>query len=478
MAPNRRRTGVVNCRNRRVKCDEARPVCGRCRSRNLDCSAPDFIVHDRRSTRPPRITRRRQAEAEQSIVSSPTLPATPESTYDVFRQVQLVQSPVAGAIPPPAESQSPVITEEVLDLVRKYQSGIGAWMDVLDHSSTYRRQVTRRAASSALLMYSICALSAKQMSLVGEHSAWEPVAGRFYGQSLRLLIHDLSRLDTSYGEVLVATILLSSYELLAVPGPEYRRHLEGVSSLLRSHQLSSVSADLDRASFWIYARHDVAMALINYCPPLIATSEWPDAIASRDSAEDAMGNQVLWLLARVIELRFTPLSSSSSTDNHEQNLRQVGQEVDKWWDELPLTSHGLSSGEQSGDGLSQLWFCAQSAAAGLLYYHVAKILLLEASLHGSQETIPGREHYGNGSCIEQLHSQSRSIASICFSPGMDDGVLVVAVNPLYYAAKYAPSLSLKVRIWALLDKIETGLGFHTRSRVMELQRELESQIGT
>lgn len=275
--------------------------------------------------------------------------------------MQHVQLLDPEAILPPVEPRQPIMTEEVMDLVRKYQSGIGAWMDVLDHSSNYRRQVTRRAASSALLMYSICALSAKQMSLVGEHSVWEPVAGRFYGQSLRLLIHNLNQLDASYDEVLVASILLlCSYELLALPGPDYRKHLQGVSSLLQSHCLSSITTNLDRASFWIYARHDVAMALINYCPTLISTSKWPDAMAGQNSEEDAAGNKVLWLLAKVIELRFAP-PGSIPPDDGKQSLQEIGAEVNRWWDELPLTSHGLSSGELSEDGLCQLWFCVQSA---------------------------------------------------------------------------------------------------------------------
>ncbi|KAL7907297.1 hypothetical protein GGI35DRAFT_455950 [Trichoderma velutinum] len=470
MAPKRRRTGAINCRNRRVKCDESKPVCGRCRSRNLECNPPDFIVHDRRSTRP-RGTRPRQSNDSEM----PNLPSTPESTYDVFRQIQYAQLPDPEATPPSIESQLPVMTEEVIDLVLKYQSGIGAWMDVLDHSSNYRRQVTRRAASSALLMYSICALSAKQMSLVGEHSVWEPVAGRFYGQSLRLLIHDLNQLDARYDEVFVATILLCSYELLAIPGPDYRKHLEGVGSLLRAHRLSSITTDLDKASFWIYARHDVAMALINYCPTLIATGEWPDAMAGPDSEEDAAGNKVLWLLAKVIEFRFAP-PGSIIRDDHQESLREIGTEVEKWWDDLPSTSRGLSSGEVSEDGVSQLWFCVQSAAAGLLYFHLAKILLLEESIQEPQEANFLEGPHEHESSTEQLHHHSRSIASICFSPGVRDGVLVVAVNPLYYAAKYAPSISLKAKIWALLDKIEKELGFHTRTRVMELQRDLESQI--
>lgn len=35
---------------------------------------------------------------------------------------------------------------------------------------------------------------------------------------------------------------------------------------------------------------------------------------------------------------------------------------------------------------------------------------------------------------EQIQERARSIASICLSKGRADGVLVVAVNPLYYGA--------------------------------------------
>jgi hypothetical protein len=38
-----------------------------------------------------------------------------------------------------------------------------------------------------------------------------------------------------------------------------------------------------------------------------------------------------------------------------------------------------------------------------------------------------------------IEHHSLAIASICFSPGVEDGVLVVAVNPLFYgASRYSP----------------------------------------
>ncbi|KAF9639027.1 putative benzoate 4-monooxygenase cytochrome p450 protein [Lasiodiplodia theobromae] len=149
-------------------------------------------------------------------------------------------------------------------LLRIYQHGIGTWMDVMDHSHRYQRAVLRLALSSPLILHALCALAAKQMSLVSPHrhhyhaspsaaaaapppSLWEPLAARYYGESLRLLIAALAEDTTgstedSQGtrkkrrreETLTATILLGSYELLAAPSADYARHLRGAQTLIRA----------------------------------------------------------------------------------------------------------------------------------------------------------------------------------------------------------------------------------------------------
>ena len=66
---------------------------------------------------------------------------------------------------------------------------------------------------------------------------------------------------------------------------------------------------------------------------------------------------------------------------------------------------------------------------------MAKILLLEAFVETSFEAgvgnPPGRQS-GTEEQYEQLRCHARSISSICFSPGIPDSVIVVAVNPLFY----------------------------------------------
>lgn len=42
---NRRsRNGCVNCRKRKIRCDEGTPSCGYCRARNLACSRGGLIL--------------------------------------------------------------------------------------------------------------------------------------------------------------------------------------------------------------------------------------------------------------------------------------------------------------------------------------------------------------------------------------------------------------------------------------------------
>ena len=87
----------------------------------------------------------------------------------------------------------------------------------------------------------------------------------------------------------------------------------------------------------------------------------------------------------------------------------------------------------------------------------------------------------------QYHAEQ--IASIGFSD-IPSAAFVQATQPIYYgkpapnpitiqrwqlvnpkiAAKHINPLAKKVRLWALLEKIETELGFHTSSRVEKLQR--------
>lgn len=240
-----------------------------------------------------------------------------------------------------------------------YQDGIGIWMDVCDDTLTYQRHVVRLALSSDLLLHSICALSAKQMSLVKERYLWEPVAADHYGTSLRLLMRDLDRSDMSRDVTLAAAIFLCSYELMANPGTEYKKHMLGARTLIQTYKAMNGNTDVERASFWIFARQDVAMAIENETQTLIHPSEWEPAVNRLGNSEDGLGNKILWLLARTVQVRFTstgevdPQPSATGPD-------EISSAIDQWWTDLPPTTHGVHVEGGSEDELTEIWFHAPS----------------------------------------------------------------------------------------------------------------------
>ncbi|GKZ26571.1 hypothetical protein AbraIFM66951_002629 [Aspergillus brasiliensis] len=236
----------------------------------------------------------------------------PDSTYEAFQRAFSVDQHSTSPRLPSIVASDDILTEETGGLLRVYQKGIGTWMDIFDRSHTYENEVVRYSLSSPLLMHAVCALAAKQMSLIQNKFLWEPVSSRFYGQSLNLLIKELTKQSADRQILLAVTILLGSYELLAQPGIDYQRHLYGAHTLITTHNIGEEGNAFEKASFWIYARQDVALALVNERPTLTPPDKWPAPPANATPVEDCFGNKILWLLAKVIEARFAATSEQWS----------------------------------------------------------------------------------------------------------------------------------------------------------------------
>ncbi|PLB50810.1 hypothetical protein P170DRAFT_474364 [Aspergillus steynii IBT 23096] len=391
----------------------------------------------------------------------------PESTYEIFQQVFSVNSLSAPSYSHPAIDSVSILTEETGALLRLYQNGIGAWMDIFDCSHTYQNEVVMYSLSSPLLMHAVCALSARQMSLIDNKFLWEPVSSRFYGESLSLLIKELTEQSTDSELVLAGTILLGSYELLTQPGIDYQRHLYGAHTLILSRNIGEEGTPFEQASFWIYARQDVALALVNERPTLTPPAKWPAIPANAVPVEDWFGKKILWLLARVIEAKFTvKIEHWSSVEL--RDFEGLVSDIDLLWTSLPSHVRGIHMKHAlfEDERLFRVWFHVPAASALCLYYHMAKILAYECLLEKSSAGSPPT---GQTDVMGSIRHHARAIASICLSSDLADSALVVAVNPIFYSAKYLSSLALKTRLWGVLDHIETRMGFYTRDRQTQLQ---------
>ncbi|KAE8153135.1 hypothetical protein BDV25DRAFT_127469 [Aspergillus avenaceus] len=452
--------------------------CSHCVRRHLDCNPTEFIVQERWSHRPATAaadeepgrpvtaaaTQEPQEQASQSF-------RVPESTYEVFQRAFSVDQPSTSSSLHSIVASDDILTEETGGLLKVDQKGIGVWMDIFDRSPTYENEVVRYSLSSPLLMHAVCALAAKQVSLIQNKFLWEPVSSRFYGQSLNLLIKELTKQSADRQVLLAVTILLGSYELLAQPGIDYQRHLYGAHTLITSHNLGEEGNSFETASFWIYARQGVALALVNERPTLTPPGKWPVPPANATPVEDGFGNKIVWLLAKVIEARFAATSEQWSVEEREV-FESLVLEIDSSWADLPPHVRGIPMKHVicEDEGLTSIWFCVPSASAASLYYHMAKILAYECLLE--KPRVSSSPAAQTDELMGLIRFHSHAIASICLFTGLADSALVVAVNPIFYAAKYIPSLGLKTRLWGILDHIHTHLGFYTRDRQTQLQREL------
>lgn len=286
--------------------------------------------------------------------------AHPTSTWDVFNIpiATVPSSPLSQDVSLDYE-ETVVIDPEKVYLLQRYQNGIGLWMDLFDLELNYQRAVIKRARFSPLIMKSLCALTAKQLSMVNCEDIWDPVAGQYYGESLRLLINVLADMNSYAEDALTGTILLSSYELLASPGLDHRRHVSGALTLIKTHNFTAKSNGLAKAAFWIYARLDIAMALIHECPTMFPPGEWGVSWAEQLD-DDEIANKMLWILAKCIAFTFQPGERSSEEALRKTRSKLIA-EIDTWFDGLPLSFKAVQYGTCCGEGFVKYWFAVPFA---------------------------------------------------------------------------------------------------------------------
>ncbi|KAF2794897.1 hypothetical protein K505DRAFT_303155 [Melanomma pulvis-pyrius CBS 109.77] len=348
---------------------------------------------------------------------------------------------------------SVTLTPETAFLLQAYLRTVATWMDLMDHSCTYQLSIPRLILSSPLLFHCICAFTAKHLALAHsrQNTFWDPIARQHYGESLRLLISALN--SSSHEHALTATILMSSYEMIGAVGLEHRRHFLGAMMLIKSHNINAQSQGIDKANFWVYVRHEISVALSSEQPLLLDPEDWDVRWEDGETREDVLGNHVLWILARVINLVY---GKDKTSEASHQKREEFLHELEEWRSGLSDTFVGIPYGDEDEDGFRKVYFPVTAAAAAAFWYHVIHILLYAEP--GLQDPF----------YAPQIQDQAIRITNIAISE-FPDSLRVFATHGLYYAAKHIDGLNRKARIWHILNDVEAQLGYHTRSVGKRLQ---------
>ncbi|KAF5573947.1 WSC domain-containing protein [Fusarium pseudoanthophilum] len=202
---------------------------------------------------------------------------------------------------------------ELSFFLRQFADTMGNWMDLFDMDRHYHRVIPMLAWSSPLLLYSACAVAAKQLTLV-KPSLQEPqfyihpwqtsfqkdfawYSTKYYDRAISLLLGYVSNLSSGdsgqenalqqskHGhnpkpcgnEIIIAATILSVYEFLTASDQTWSEHLDGIRSFIGlseelgfNFQPTSAGPVLDpllpsllRAACWNFARQDFLAALIN-----------------------------------------------------------------------------------------------------------------------------------------------------------------------------------------------------------------------
>lgn len=289
----------------------------------------------------------------------------PTSTWDVFNNSA---GPLRNAISPgqliPATG-SPSIDAEKVTLLQEYQNGVGTWLGLFDDDLHLTHTIVKWALESSLLLNAICALTARQLSMVGRGEMWKSTAVHYYGESLHHLINILNGPSYCAGDTLAATVLLSSYELFTSPGLDHHRHVSGAVNLIKTNSHNASSDGVIEAAFWVYARQDVAMALVHECPTMLPPDEWGVSWIDQETVGDSLGNKIIWIAAKVIAHTFREVDNVAKQSLHRDKTGLI-KELNSWRESLSTSSAGVPFGTPSEEGFLSRFF-AMPSMGGFLF---------------------------------------------------------------------------------------------------------------
>lgn len=182
------RTGCKTCRRRRIKCDEGKPICDRCRTANFHCEGFEA----------PRTTSKALVKRSSS------------SRRDVFPRDELVQE---------LPWRQPNWRQEQLPLYHHFVTSTVDRLFRVDHVSFWRNQVAQMSFGDDTVYEAVLAVgAAHRASLLScsigdtrEVARCKVLGFKAYGRALRLLATNLVQNAVSDPWAVLIVLLLCAY---------------------------------------------------------------------------------------------------------------------------------------------------------------------------------------------------------------------------------------------------------------------------
>lgn len=181
----------TTCKARHTRCDGKSPICANCARLGLQCQPSDFINQSAWSDILAAGSSRLEGPGKKKTENRIMVPSNHVHSGSSISDSRAHLSPSSVAAsskqsiylsqdPPPSTLVE--LNDESAFLLQTFTANLATWMDIFDFDKTYERQVTRRALYSQLLIDCICALTAKNLSLLSSSDIWDPISSRYYGE--------------------------------------------------------------------------------------------------------------------------------------------------------------------------------------------------------------------------------------------------------------------------------------------------------
>lgn len=235
----------------------------------------------------------------------------------------------------------------------------------------------------------------------------------------------------------------------------------------------------------LFVEDDGAISLLSARQALITSAE--------HAQEKVLTYTLIWYLYKLIDLIAVPETTPASamippttTAAHDGEFAWLEQRFDEWFTLLTPAFHpdGKFKSAASDDSTSkqrvyEMWYCQDLSATTMLYYNMARILLLihqppNRLLQSSSDLLNAFREVEN-----KLYEHGSDILAIARGTLCDD-VKLRAIQPLYVAGRCLKDDCDRGAVIDLLASIQARLGVATKYRADDLAREwgTSSQNGT
>ncbi|KAK5222239.1 hypothetical protein LTR72_006496 [Exophiala xenobiotica] len=338
-----------------------------------------------------------------------------------------------------------LLSREQAFLLRHYLVALGPSLDVCDPGRHFSIIVPELATTSDLLLHAISAVSAHHLSRTADYDP--TVAEQHHERCVELLIPIL---DDSFApdEVVAATVLLRFYEQMssAVIGYDQEAHLSGASAFINSESTCVAAGGLREASFWLFLRQDIDVALSQQRLPKLNLDAFSAGLNLQGAACDhTWANRIVWITAEVLRFLFGPQRS-------QDKLNELVQKTESWMCNKPASFRPLYVSKERG-------------VFPEIYY--------TRPWHDSARVKVGVGHRESHRLLQEEVSHHSSLLFGIYMHGEDRQARLGAVHVISIVAPYIVDRTQQEAIITLLAQLERDHAWPTRAIAVAAMNEWE-----